>query len=313
MKKNDENKKYQIDPEQDANAVLDELWSAQYLAPGTLCAFAGETTTTTTTAADSSPSSSSSSFTHALHMRFPNPRAAAAFVAHPAFSAARERAEAAAAAAGASNSSGSNSSDCSDSDGNKNNPVVVVAFEGRVDPPSLETLFRRGAEWESGVEHVMILSSCSNAEGGGAGGGAGGGEAEEEAAAAAAADKFVSQLRELAESSLAGAVQSTAGRVFSVGGEDPPAAAAAAAADGSLPAPPLRPTHAVLTRFAAEEQLRAFLALPPVTALFQPPPPTTTAATTTEKEADVDVPLRAVAWAQYSIAPPQGVTGKQGA
>jgi len=267
----------QIDPDQDANAVLDELWSAQYLAPGTLCAFAGETAAAASGAPPPAPPSrpgdggfcpsSPPSFTHALHVRFPNPKACTAFVAHPAFSAARDKAEEAAAAAA--------------SGGEKTH--LVVAFEGRVNPPSLETLFRRGAEWESGVEHVMILSSSSET----------GNEAS-----SAAADEFVSQLSELAESSLVGAVQSTSGRVFPLV-ED---------SDDSH----LRPTHALLTRFAAEEQLRAFLALPPVEALFS------SSSSSTEENDDDDAsafssPVKVVAWAHYSIAPPQGVTGKQGA
>ena len=269
--------------------MLDELWSAQYLAPGTLCAFAGETTTTMskgggTAANSSSPSSPSSppatDFTHALHMRFASAAAAQAFVSHKAFSEAREGAERACCSSSSSSSSSSGG-------GEKSKPLLVV-FSGRVDPPSLETLFRRGAEWESGIEHALLLASTSG-EGGKEDGGEEGGEA--------AADLYVSQLRELAESSLVGAVQSTSGRI----------AAAAAASPHSA-------THAVLTRFAAPEQLRAFLELPPVKALLSPaaaegsgggesasPPPPPLA------------PVRAVASAQYNIAPAQGVTGRQGA
>lgn len=267
--------------------MLDELWSAQYLAPGTLCAFAGEMTTAAAAPSSLSSLSPSTDFTHALHMRFANPAAATAFICHQAFSAALERAKNAAAAGGSSEIPGPR-------------PPLLVVFSARVDPPSLETLFRRGPEWEAGIEHALLLSDDVGQGEGREEGTEGGGEA-----ATAAADLYVSQLRELAESSLVGAVQSTSGRVVQ-----------APSSPSSSSSPPHSATHAILTRFAGPEQLRAFLALPPIKALLSPllavaegeaqgesaPPPTPAAA-----------PVRVVASAQYIIAPAQGVTGKQGA
>ena len=332
--------------------MLDELWSAQYLAPGTLCAFAGETATATTAAASegeeeeeaaggggtaaaispppSSSSSSSSSpplapamdFTHALHMRFPNAAAAAAFIGHGAFSAAAERAREASSGSRREGSDGGGGGGGGSSEGSSL-PLLAV-FSGRVDPPSLEALFRRGPEWESGIEHALLLSTSRGcgAQGGSGGGRGGGGAAAaegggdgEEAAAEAAADLFVSQLRELAESSLVGAVQSTSGRVVALPSSSPP--------HYSSSSSPHRATHAILTRFAGPEQLRAFLELPPVKALLSPPPlpvPSSEGNGGAGGEGGAAppppppaAPVRAVASAQYNIAPAQGVTGRQGA
>lgn len=279
--------------------MLDELWSAQYLAPGTLCAFAGETATATagegegegqgqaggTAAAtpsspppasspSSPPSSSPSSppsplspatdFTHALHMRFANAAAAAAFISHGAFSAAAERASEASAGGGS---------------GSPPRPPLLAVFCGRVDPPSLESLFRRGPEWESGIEHALLLRSTSE-------GGSGDGDA-------GAADLYVSQLRELAESSLVGAVQSTSGRVV------PPSSPPHSASSDS---PQCAATHAILTRFARPEQLRAFLALPPVKALLSPSPSPAEGGGSPPPPL---APIRAVASAQYRLASPR--------
>lgn len=275
--------------------MLDELWSAQYLAPGTLCAFAGETVAAsegggggeasggTAAAAAALPPSSSApplapatDFTHALHMRFPTAAAAAAFMAHGAFSAAAERARQA--------SSGGKEG-CEGGGPSRPRPPLVAVFEGRVEPPTLETLFRRGPEWESGIEHALLLSSQ----------GAEGGEEDEREAAA---DLFVSQLRELAESSLVGAVQSTSGRVV-----------VSQASSSSSSSPQNCATHAILTRFAGIEQLRAFLELDPVKALLS----SDGGAGGAPPAAPPAAPVRAVASAQYSIAPAQGVTGRQGA
>ena len=308
--------------------MLDELWSAQYLAPGTLCAFAGETATVAAAAATSEgggeaaggtaaaapppcspsprdPLAPETDFTHALHMRFPNTAAASAFMAHSAFSAAAERARQ---ASGKEEGEG----------GGPSRPPLLAVFSGRVDPPSLETLFRRGPEWESGIEHALLLSSQGCGRGGGNGDGGGGGDGDADADGdggegeqqEAAADLFVSQLRELAESSLVGAVQSTSGRVV----------AQAAPSSPRSPSPQRCATHAILTRFAGPEQLRAFLELPPVKALLSPPPsPSPQSAEGSEGAGGAPppppppAPVRAVASAHYSIAPAQGVTGRQGA
>jgi len=277
--------------------VLDELWSAQYLAPGTLCAFAGETAAAASQGGGGGEASGGTAkaldplaapatdFTHALHMRFPTAAAASAFMAHGAFSAAAERARQASEKAG---------------EGGPSRPPLVAVFEGRVEPPSLETLFRRGPEWESGIEHALLLSSH------------GSGEEGDEEGREAAADLFVSQLRELAESSLVGAVQSTSGRVVSQ-----------APSSSQSSSPQNCATHAILTRFAGPEQLRAFLGLPPVEALLSPPAPQSADGGRSEGGGGAGgapaaapppaAPVRAVASAHYSIAPAQGVTGRQGA
>lgn len=169
-------------------ATLDGLWSTQYLAPGALCAFAGATTP-------------GGVFTHALHMRFPDPATAATFLGHPAT----------AAKTGALPPSS----------------LTTLLFPGRVAAATLESLFRRGAEWEAGVEAALLLAQRGDD---------------------AAADAWLSDVASLAESAAAGALQATGGRL--VGG---PGAGGA--------------THALLARFEDAGQLGAFMRLPAVAAM----------------------------------------------
>ena len=144
--------------------------------------------------------------THALHVRFGSTAAAAAFLAHPAVAGAVAGAAASAAA-----------------------DTGVLLFGGRVPSPSLESLFRRGPEWEAGVERVFVLAQVEGADGG-------------------AADAWLADVATLAESSVAGALQATAGRL-------------------AVPGIPAGATHALMTRFAGPAGLAAFLGLPAVAAL----------------------------------------------
>lgn len=86
----------------------------------------------------------------------------------------------------------------------------------------LEALFRRGEEFATGVEHVLLLQP--------------GGAAPE------AADAFLSQLGALAESSVAGGIQASHGAVISC---------VHAAA-----------THVLMTRFASAAQVEQLLRTP---------------------------------------------------
>lgn len=181
----------QLRPTLPRPATLDGLWSTQYLAPGALCAFAGATM-----------SGGGGGFTHALHLRFPDPATASSFLAHPATAAATGALPPAA--------------------------LTTLLFPGRVAAATLESLFRRGGAWESGVERVLLLAQRADDD--------------------AAADAWLSDIASLAESAAAGALQATGGRL--VGG---PAAAGA--------------THALLARFADKGLLDRFMQLPAVASM----------------------------------------------
>lgn len=195
-------------PTQTLDTLVDELWTAQYLAPGALCAFAGDAISLPAGRALVAPLA-----THALALRFGGPAAAAGFVAHPAFDAPA----AAAAAAGL-----------------LARPPTVLAFETRA-PDDLEPLFRRGPEWEAGLDLCLVFSPTPAAS---------------PAEPICAADAFISDLAALAESSLAGALQACSGRLVS-----PPSSGLPGAA-----------SHALVARFERPDQAGAFLALPPVVA-----------------------------------------------
>jgi hypothetical protein len=201
------------------DALVDVLWSAQYLAPGALCAFAGDAEALPESGGDGDPLPAPAA-THALSLRFGGAGPAAAFASHPAF----------AGPAAAAVASGLLAA-----------PPTVLAFTSRA-PDDLEPLFRRGAEWEEGVDVCLAFSEV----------GSGGGAASSSSPGAAAdadADAYLADLAALAESSLAGALQACPGRLVR-----PPSAAPAAW------------THALLARFGGPSQAAAFLALPPLRA-----------------------------------------------
>lgn len=222
---------------EDIEVLLDSLWSLQYMVPaGILCASAGPVVS----CVPYDPSSSSSSdqeareqqqqqeqtvdssnqpqqqqqkgrwqcgFTHAVHFRLSSRLHLEHLMVHPLMS----------------SSSDAVASLCTDH--------AQLVFEGMV-TKRLEALFRRGEEFESGVEHVLLLQPGAN-------GGLG-------------ADAFLDQLAELAESSVAGGIQASHGAVISC---------VHAAA-----------THVLMTRFASLQQVQQLLSTPACAAVIAADP-----------------------------------------
>lgn len=240
-----------VDPEE-IEVLLDALWSLQYMVPaGILCASAGPVVScvaynptqqqSQAQPAEQQPSLPSSSqaaqqtsrqldkgqwqcgFTHAVHFRLASRLQLEHLMAHPLMGSGRDQVDAV----------------CNDH--------AQLVFEGMV-TKRLEALFRRGEEFESGVEHVLLLQPGAN-------GGLG-------------ADAFLSQLAELAESSVAGGIQTSHGAVISC---------VHAAA-----------THVLMTRFAALQQVQQLLNTPACAAVVA---------------ADPRVPVVAVSCLSISIQP----------
>lgn len=212
-----------VDPEE-IEVLLDSLWSLQYMIPSVMYAAAGNITNCTLCkkrqrrqqSTDVSSSSSSSAegigqvaldpgmFSHAVHYRLSNRCALETLLLHPLMAAMQDEIH----------------SQCANS--------AQLVFEGTV-AKRLEALFRRGDEFASGVEHILLLQPGSN-------GGAG-------------ADAFLERLAALAESSVAGGIQASYGAVISC---------AHTAA-----------THVLMTRFAAQQQIEQLLATPACVAVMQ--------------------------------------------
>ncbi len=228
---------------QTMDALVDELWSAQYLAPGALCAFAGDAVGLT----GPLPALVRPTASHGLALRFPAPPAAASFVAHPAFAAPADAAVAAGLLAA---------------------PPTILAFTTRSPDESLEALFRRGAEWEDGLEVCLVFAPVPGPEEG------------QGATPACSPDAFTSDLAALAESSLAGALQACPGRLVT-----PPSSGL-----------PPGASHALLARFARADQAEAFLSLPPLVAAAGGP----------DAAAAAGSPLLLVGLEAWSIAPAAG-------
>lgn len=106
-----------------------------------------------------------------------------------------------------------------------------IVFEGMV-AKRLEALFRRGDEFASGIEHILLLRPGRNS-----------GEA---------ADVFLDKLAALAESSVAGGIQASRGAVI-------------CCFHASA-------THVLMTRFAAAQQIQQFLHTPACAAVMQHDP-----------------------------------------
>jgi hypothetical protein len=211
--------------------LLDSLWSLQYMVPSIMYASAGNITACTLcnkqdaqqqqqqqqqnqyeaeAAGAADPSSQQQQqqpvpgmFTHAVHYRLSSRSALETLLLHPMTAALQERI----------------SSECAAS--------AQLVFEGAI-TKRLEALFRRGDEYASGVEHILLLQP-------GASGGAD-------------ADVFLERLAALAESSVAGGIQASYGAVISC---------AHTAA-----------THVLMTRFAAAQQVQQLLATPACAAVM---------------------------------------------
>lgn len=225
----------QAKPDADAEemeVLLDSLWSLQYMIPCVMYAAAGTiingiahnkrpppqqpdlATGSSQTQQFNKPVSEPQQnaatpvhpdlYTHAVHFRLSNRSALDSFMAHPLMSQMQEQVREL----------------CTRS--------AHIIFEGSV-TKRLEALFRRGEEFASGVEHVLLLQPGSN-------GGIG-------------ADVFLEQLGALAESSVAGGIQASHGAVLS---------SENAAA-----------THVLMTRFAAPQQVQQLLQTPAGAAVLQ--------------------------------------------
>jgi len=228
----------QAKPDADAEemeVLLDSLWSLQYMIPCVMYAAAGTVISCLVhnrkpllQQPDSSCNNWSSQkqqlnnpishvqddpsdpaqpdlYTHAVHFRLSNRMALDSFMAHPLMSQMQQQI----------------SELCTGS--------ARIIFEGLV-TKRLEALFRRGEEFASGVEHVMLLQPGSN-------GGIG-------------ADTFLEKLGALAESSVAGGIQASQGCC--------PSLLEHAAA-----------THVLMTRFAAPQQVQQLLQTPAGAAMLQ--------------------------------------------
>eukprot|EP00775_Hariotina_reticulata_P013471 gene13471-13597_t len=218
---------------EEMEVLLDSLWSLQYMIPCIMYAAAGTVvscvlhTKQPHQQPDSSCNSESSKkqlsngavgkleqnaalamqhdlYTHAVHFRLSNRMALNSFKAHPLMFQMQQQV----------------SDLCTGS--------AEIVFEGTISK-RLEALFRRGEEFASGVEHVLLLQPGSNGSIG--------------------ADTFLSQLGALAESSVAGGIQASHGAVLSCA----PAAA----------------THVLMTRFAAYQQVQQLLQTPAGAAVLQ--------------------------------------------
>eukprot|EP00884_Botryococcus_braunii_P014845 jgi/Botrbrau1/23361/Bobra.0051s0014.1 len=122
---------------------------------------------------------------------------------------------------------------------------TILVIESGV-TPELESIFRRGPDWELGLEHITLLQAQGDFD-------------EEEV------NLFLGQLSVLAGSSLAGALQTTFGRLASnftrsiEYSDEGKVVDDQAAVEG---------THMIISRFERLQQLRAFLELPPCEALI---------------------------------------------
>lgn len=198
-----------VDPES-MDLLLDSLWSLQYMVPSIMCAAAGPVSNCIVHRQEQGETDSPSAagrFTHAVHFRLNNRLALENLQKHPLTSQLQEQVN----------------DLCSTS--------AHIVYEGSV-AKRLEALFRRGDEFASGVEHVLLLQPSSEG--------------------AVGADMFLGKLAALAESSVAGGIQASYGAVI---------CCAHTAA-----------THVLMTRFAAQQQMQQFLQTPACAAVLQQDP-----------------------------------------
>ncbi|KAI3423404.1 hypothetical protein D9Q98_010621 [Chlorella vulgaris] len=207
--------------EEDVSRVVDAIWSLQYAAAGPICASAGPLP-----AALARMPPPAAACSHAVLFRYGTEAALQRFQAQP-----RVRLM------------------LSGADAPQGTAITTLNFLGAV-PNELEAVFRRGGQWEAGLELVLAL-------------------AVQEGSEAGDASEFLSLSRQLAVSPAFGAVQCSYGRCLSVvrhgsggnggGGEEGGPGSAELAAPDML----------LLARFEGEEQLRQFLCCPPLAALLE--------------------------------------------
>ena len=193
--------------------VVDNLWSLQYMVPGPLTAGAFITHETDQRWGSQEPRHRTQHRAHALHFRFNKDAAFHAFFNHPLTIKAFESAA-------------------------HDQAIELGTLCCRVSVANeLETLFRRGAEWEKGLELVVALEESSVQVG-------------------EPLDECLFLMERLATSSAFGAVHAASGDIQNT---------------DSLPfMSKSKPTKVFIARFGTESQLTAFLNSPPVEALLRP-------------------------------------------
>lgn len=213
----------EADPEA-IEALLDSLWSIQYMVPSVLYAAAGKVTQCSmcnsggTAASRSSQKQHTSTqlpvapektihYTHAVHFRLTDRLALEGLKKHQVMSQAMDQVRQLCC--------------CS----------AQVMFLGSI-AQELEAIFRRGEEYATGIEHILLLQQSIEGLSGAA--------------------TFLQKLGELAESPVAGGIQASHGAVVS--------------SVNSMA------THVFMTRFTAQKQVQSFLQSPACAAILQQDP-----------------------------------------
>lgn len=193
----------------EAAAMLDDVWSAQYLVPGPIVGCAGPLI--------AFESSSEATYSHAVFFRFGRECTRSTFQQHPIVI---------------------------DIIGNKAGPLcdsmMTFNFEGAV-PNELESIFRRGTDWEVGVECILGLVGRDDDQ------------TEEEII------EFLSLTQQLASSSAFGAVQATFG----------PCTEVIIHKGGSSAMVLEKPAYILSLRFQEIDQLEGFLRCPPIASMIE--------------------------------------------
>ncbi|CAL5228940.1 g12169 [Coccomyxa viridis] len=115
----------------EAEEMVSNIWSAQYILPGVLCAFAGPESPGSAV----SGSLPAATFTHGCRFRCGDRQKGEAFLASPAVQA-----------------------PLSSEQGKRCSAQSIYIVAGQV-PADLEAIFCRGIEWDCGVEHVLLLQA----------------------------------------------------------------------------------------------------------------------------------------------------------
>lgn len=157
--------------QEDVLKMLGSMWSLQYMIPQVLCASAGSILVVNNRSQGglfNEHSDKGAGFTHALHFRFGNPEVADAFRQHPTFTKTKKQGV--------------------DVMCDRVAELVAVVEV----PNDLGAIFRRGGDWEEGVEHIIVMKAQNGVKKEGV-------------------NKYVSHLQELAETSVGGALCSSVG------------------------------------------------------------------------------------------------------
>ncbi len=167
------------DPQQ-LLAMLDELWSLQYVVPSIVCASVGQVLTSTgappCTPAAQAPTASSPTpdplYTHVIHYRLNNRPALDQFLVHPLYQKMRSH------------------------DVDKHTSAAAeVVYEGTTDN-DIMSIFRKGEGYETGLDYYLFMQPGPSME-------------------LQASQKFLRKLAELSQSSAAGGVQCSYGTTLS--------------------------------------------------------------------------------------------------